>query len=111
MTYLPTASDLLEEARRTLLDDVLPIVPTHATYPLRMIANAMAIAGRELAIEEASPSPPVLVPLEGVPAVELCVGIREGVYDAGAGRAMLVRRLERDIRQALSISNPKALRL
>jgi hypothetical protein len=43
----PDAADLLAIARETLLKSVLPSVPEDKRYPVLMIANAMAVAGRE----------------------------------------------------------------
>jgi hypothetical protein len=47
MNDRPDATELLEIARRTLLDDVLPRLPDDLRYSALMIANAMAIAARE----------------------------------------------------------------
>lgn len=47
MNDRPDAAELLEIARRTLLDDVLPRLPQDLRYSTLMIANAMAIATRE----------------------------------------------------------------
>lgn len=44
---------LLAIAREALLDEILPLVPAAHTYTLRMIANAMAIAARELSVDRA----------------------------------------------------------
>ncbi len=41
------AHELLEIARQTLLEQVLPVLPGELRYPALMIANAMAIAARE----------------------------------------------------------------
>lgn len=48
MQNRPCGDELLEIARRVLLDDILPLLPSEKTYDARMIANAMAIAAREL---------------------------------------------------------------
>src|SRR5262249_14487483 len=45
----PAGTILLAEARRTLLEDLLPALPADRHYEARMAANAIAIAGRELA--------------------------------------------------------------
>jgi len=49
MSDQPDGRELLEVARRTLLDKVLPALPRDRAYDVLMIASAMAIAGRELA--------------------------------------------------------------
>ncbi|MYN13599.1 acyl-CoA dehydrogenase [Pusillimonas sp. TS35] len=49
MSLRPDAGALLAVARRTLLDTILPALPEEQRYDVLMIANAMAIAGRELA--------------------------------------------------------------
>lgn len=45
----PDARRLLELARREVLEEVLPQVEGEARYRLRLVANAMKIAQRELA--------------------------------------------------------------
>ena len=47
MNDRPGAAELLDIARRTLLEDILPRLPKELRYGTLMIANAMAIAGRE----------------------------------------------------------------
>ena len=47
MTDKPDAAALLEEARRTLLEILLPLLPPERRYDGLMVANAMAIAARE----------------------------------------------------------------
>ncbi|MGB3289253.1 MAG: DUF6285 domain-containing protein [Burkholderiaceae bacterium] len=49
MNNRPHGNELLEVARRSLLDDLLPLLPGEKAYQALMIANAMAIASRELA--------------------------------------------------------------
>lgn len=44
----PNGSELLAAARRTLLDELLPLLPAAKTYDALMIGNAMAMAAREL---------------------------------------------------------------
>src|SRR3546814_16783611 len=48
MNNRPHGNELLTVARRGLLDDLLPLLPADKTYDVQMIANAMAIAAREL---------------------------------------------------------------
>ena len=47
MTDTPDGAALLEEARRTLLEILLPLLPPERRYDGLMVANAMAIAARE----------------------------------------------------------------
>ena len=48
MNNRPHGNELLTVARRVLLDELLPLLPADKTYDVLMIANAMAIAAREL---------------------------------------------------------------
>ncbi|NGM87311.1 hypothetical protein G5B35_08310 [Parapusillimonas sp. SGNA-6] len=48
MRNRPTGEELLATARCTLLDELLPLLPADKSYEALMIANAMAIAAREL---------------------------------------------------------------
>src|SRR5262249_34744311 len=48
----PNAAALLEEARRTLLEALLPLLPPDRRYDGLMVANAMAIAAREAGQED-----------------------------------------------------------
>jgi len=45
----PDAVTLLRLARAALLEDLLPMVPQEGRYAARLIANAMAVAAREMA--------------------------------------------------------------
>jgi len=49
----PTIDDLLETARKVLVDDLLDDLPRDKRYPALMVAAAMATAGREAAAGEA----------------------------------------------------------
>ncbi|TEA78610.1 DUF6285 domain-containing protein [Allopusillimonas ginsengisoli] len=49
MSNRPYGNELLDVARRSLLDKVLPAVSEDKVYDVLMVANAMAIAARELA--------------------------------------------------------------
>lgn len=48
MLDLPRGPELLDTARRSLLEEILPALPPEQAYTARMIAKAMAIAAREL---------------------------------------------------------------
>ncbi|MGF1609680.1 MAG: DUF6285 domain-containing protein [Kiloniellales bacterium] len=116
--WRPTAERLLEEARRALLEDVLPAAGEGQRYTLLMIANALAIAVRELrdgvavaAEEQAALSGFLGESAQGADAAEmeklLAAAIRTGRYDADAALHEL---LSRSIVRRLEIANPKALR-
>lgn len=115
---------LLAIAREALLDEILPLVPAAHTYTLRMIANAMAIAARELGLDRAPaetgsrasiaalyrdatlPEPAVdLSPIEL--ERRLAADIRSGRLDAAgpALSAFLIARVE----ERLALANPKLL--
>jgi phosphotransferase family enzyme/uncharacterized protein DUF6285 len=92
----PEGSILLAEARRVTIEELLPLLPETRRYEARMIANAMAIAERELAALRA-PAPELR---------SLAAGIRAGKHDADA---TLRDRLAADVLARLAVSNPKAL--
>src|SRR5262249_14969795 len=92
----PDGSMLLSEARDRLMGSLLSDLPEKQRYEARMIANAMAIAARELSVLRPPP------PDERVLAAE----IRSGKYDADAG---FRDRLAADVLARLAISNPKLL--
>lgn len=48
MNNRPDGNELLAVARRTLLEQLMPLLPPAQRYEALMIAKAMAIAGREL---------------------------------------------------------------
>ncbi|MDH3287548.1 MAG: DUF6285 domain-containing protein [Betaproteobacteria bacterium] len=126
MNDRPDARDLLEIARYAFVAEVLPAVPEALRYTALMIANAIAIAQREIAAGDA--------PLRGeyrrfagllsgnaaVPdgdalraAVEgynrrLANEIRAGRFD-GEERAAMLEHLRRTTEEKLAVSNPKAL--
>lgn len=56
MNNRPNGSELLAVARRTLLDELLPLLPPAKNYEALMIARAMAIAVRELEQQGGDPS-------------------------------------------------------
>lgn len=49
MINQPDAQALLAQARKVLLQELLPLLPRERVYDALMMANAMAIAGREAA--------------------------------------------------------------
>jgi len=96
MKVEPAGAELLRVARASLLESLLPLLPAESHYTARMVANAMAIAARELEQPSAA----------GVPdAARLAREIREGRHDAGEIAALL-----REITRArLAVSNPRLL--
>jgi aminoglycoside phosphotransferase (APT) family kinase protein len=92
----PAGEALLAEARRVMLEELLPLLPQDRQYEARMAANAMAISARELAALR--PALPDRKPFARA--------IRAGRHDDDAG---LRDRLAADVLARLAISNPKAL--
>lgn len=129
MTDSPDGAALLEEARRTLLEALLPLLPPERRYDGLMVANAMAIAAREaeqgdvllregikmlaaLFAESGAAAGPTadlhtqLVELEGRLAGE----IRAGMGDApGARRDAVHEYLRWSARARVLLSNPKTV--
>ncbi|MEK7877236.1 MAG: DUF6285 domain-containing protein [Pseudomonadota bacterium] len=124
MNDRPDATELLEIARRTLLDDVLPRLPGDLRYRALMIANAMAIAAREHAAGDTDASAELARLLEfyGEPRPtlagsalraalsgynqRLAADIRAGRCDGWIG---LRDHLAQTTTDKLAIANPKAL--
>jgi Domain of unknown function (DUF6285) len=118
----PDGAVLLAIARAALLGEVLPCVPPEQTYTVRMIANAMAIAARELAAEAAAiehetgervtslyrhaglPQPPPDLPPEALER-RLAADIRAGRFDAH--ESALRSLLEWQVDERLALANPK----
>ena len=127
MNDRPDATELLEIARRTLLDEILPRLPEDLRYSVLMIANAMAIAAREHAGGETAARAELArlcdlfsdrpQALAGAPLAAALAGynqrlgkeIRAGRFD-GETRAPLLEHLEKTTVDKLAIANPKALR-
>ena len=119
MRDCPGGAELLRQARRTLLEELLGELPETRRYDVLMIASAMAMAARELeAGEEGEAERKDLEELLG-PASEddlaaalkslnerLAAEIRAGRRDGDARTHALLRQ---DAAARLEISNPKAL--
>lgn len=125
--------ELLVTARDALLQRLLPALPTALHYEARMIANAMLIASRDLALgfsadqmelntlrkllDTEAAMPPTSMP--GRDSVSdiiaghqrlLCLAIRRGEFDAaGTRQEALLAALSNITRNKLAISNPRAL--
>jgi hypothetical protein len=101
----PRGERLLETARELLRTELLPALPADKRHAALMVANAMAIAARELdrrddaALDEA----------RAAEARRLCAAIRAGRFDGGAAAAPLHARLLADTRSRVEVSNPKYL--
>ena len=127
MNDRPDAAELLEAARRTLTDAILPRVPEELRYSALMVANAMAIAAREHAAGDAAAqaelarlralyaeSPQAVAGAALASALQDCnrrlaADIRAGAFD-GRRRGELLEHLQRTAADQLAIANPKALR-
>jgi hypothetical protein len=108
MLEQPDAADLLATARAALLEKLLPALPAHLHYEARMVANAMAIAGRAGAADPA-PLESRLANFAESPA-HFAARIRAGAYQPGtpayAGAAALLREM---VRLRCAVTNPRAL--
>jgi hypothetical protein len=123
MKVEPSAADLMAIAREAILSEIAPALPEDRRYAALMAANALAIAGRELA---AGPSAAAEIARIGAllgdwipPADEaaalregttvLARRIREGRFDDGEARRRLLEHLAETTRSRLAVSNPRAL--
>jgi hypothetical protein len=96
----PDGAELLAVARATLLEDLLPELPPAWRYQALMIANAMAMARRELEARSPAAEREVLEHL----ASELRAGTWDG--DQETHRALLESCVGR-----VRVSQPRALAL
>ncbi len=126
MNDRPDARELLGAARDAFTAEILPVLPEALRYTGLMIANALAIAQREIEAGDASAraeharlcrlfsgAPEALAgeALYGALAVynqRLSHDIRVGRFD-GRERAALLEHLRRTTEEKLAVSNPKAL--
>jgi hypothetical protein len=125
MNDRPDATELLEIARRTLLEDVLPRLPQDLRYSALMIANAMAIAAREHAAGDDAASAELArlqkwydAPHQALAGSALAAALieynRRLAADIRGGRcddrAGLRDHLERTTADKLAVANPQALK-
>lgn len=108
MLEQPDAADLLATARTALLEQLLPALPPHLHYEARMIANAMAIAGRASTADAAHLEARLANFAES--AADFASRIRAGAYQPGtpayAGAASLLQEM---VRLRCAVTNPRAL--
>jgi len=107
----PEAADLLATARQVLLDELLPALSAEKAFTARMVANAMAIAGRELAQGGAWEAVALarMDRLAGDPGA-FAAAIREGRFDPGTPLHAATAALLDDLTRArCAVSAPRAL--
>ena len=125
MSDKPDGAALLEEARRTLVEILLPLLPSERRYDGLMVANAMAVAAREAgqgdaplreAVQRLSALFPAAATNENLRAqlleleARLASEIRAGLCDAPGPRRDAIRDcLRRSVTARARVSNPKAL--
>lgn len=123
MKVEPAAADLLDIARAAILSDIVPALPGNQRYTALMAANALAIAGRDLALPSTGADEIArLVALLGdwSPAADpgealqegtarLATRVREGRFDEGEARFRLLAHLRETTRARLAVSNPRLL--
>ena len=128
MTDRPNGAELLKIAREALTRDLVSELPEGKRYLALMVANAMAIAARELELGDgadwseltslrmlfeepgADTSEDVRDRLEALNQ-RLCAAIRAGTFGGGAAEARLRDHLRRSAEARVAISNPKALKV
>jgi hypothetical protein len=98
----PDAASLLDIARRTLVDEIIPRLDGDTRFKALMVANALAIAAR--ALTEPPPSH------QSGDGTALAAAIRAGNYDPGTpDRAGIATALMTMAEARCRVSAPKAL--
>lgn len=126
----PEGADLLDTARRLLLDRLLPALPEELRYDALMVASAIAMGSRELNSAEkleraalkrlAGLYPDLdLDSVDGKAArsealdrlgAQLVADIRDGAFDEAGGRQkQLLEHLRETTRARMLLSNPKRM--
>jgi aminoglycoside phosphotransferase (APT) family kinase protein len=102
----PTTLELLDAARGTLGEDVLPLLRDRAAFELRVTLRALGIVARELiyAEEHAAGHAAALARLGFADETELAAAIRDGTL--GARDAELTEVLRATVRAKLEVANP-----
>jgi hypothetical protein len=116
MRQTPDAASLIAIARQTLLDTLLPELPAEKRYAGLMVANALAIAGRQLGTPPMDDSAAVRLALPELPPdttagdaqESLVQAIRAGRFDKAP--AALFEALEALSTDRARVSAPKALK-
>ncbi len=106
----PEAADLLATAREVLLNELLPALPPDKAFAARMVANAMAIAGRDAAQDAWEPETLArMAALAGDPRA-FAAAIRAGRFDPGTPDHGAAAALLDDLTRARCVvSAPRAL--
>jgi Domain of unknown function (DUF6285) len=124
MNDRPTPLELIRIANETLARDILPDAKAEQLYPLRMIANALNIAARELAAHDRNG----LDETQGLNALygetgeakmpgelrarnrQFAQDIRQGAFENSAAQAIALRQhLTATARAKLAAAYPKGL--
>ncbi len=108
----PDGANLLATAREVVLRELLPALPESAQFAARMVANAMAIAGREAAQDpswEAGALSRVaaLVGDAEDPLRAFAAAIRAGRFDGDAEAFAVLREITR---KRCEVSAPRVLK-
>jgi hypothetical protein len=126
----PTSIEVLEAARATLLEAILPVLPEERRLDAFMIANAIAMVARSIEFADEPERAEITrcedvlgeapTPMETTAELasrvlhlnrRLCAEIRQGGFDApGEKRDALKRHLWETTLQKLRGSNPKHLK-
>ena len=102
MLEKPAGADLLATAREVVLTELLPALPPDKVFAARMVANAMAIAMREMQVDAAA--------LPAADLAALAAEIRAGAHDPGTpAHDATLRFLRAYARLRAGVSAPKAL--
>ena len=106
----PTAAELVEAVREFLVDEVMPAGDAQLRFHARVAANALAIAGRELALgdSQAAAHAQALARLGVASEAELAAAIRSGALDARFDE--VVETIRATVRARLEVANPDHLR-
>lgn len=111
----PSSADLLRTAIAAFKSDILPALPEDKRLEALMILSVMGSAERELADSGGLAARQAdrlssLLP-DGGTSADLCRKIREGAFDDGAQARHLHAVLLEDVRDRLSLVNPKYLKI
>jgi Domain of unknown function (DUF6285) len=116
MRMKPDAHDLLATALAAFRADVLPSVPAEKRYTALMIANALAIAEREIAARAGGQSEALTGVYDDIALTaevierRFAADIEAGAFDApGAEREAAFRAVKALNAARLAITNPKLL--